>query len=85
MRDIIEESDEYIIQFTTEEIDKVLHIVNHLILTDNSAEIFTFDNIDHIVHANKYTNLFFSYALLISQYIESNGEKSAYEILGGGK
>jgi len=84
MSNFIEESDEYITQFTREEIDKILHIVNNLILTEKSDKIFTFDDIDYIVHANKYTNLFFSYALLISQHIESDSEKSAYEILGGG-
>jgi hypothetical protein len=89
MSDFIEESeselDKDIARFTLEEIDKIWNIVNHLILTDNSNEPFTVDDIKHIVHANKYTNLFFSYALLTIEHIESDGEQYVKEIVGGGR
>jgi len=81
MSKFIKESDEYIlIKFTLEEIEKIGHIVNHLLLTENQEEIFTHHDIETIANANKYTNLLFYYALCLGQNIETHqGEKS-----GGG-
>lgn len=82
MSEFIEELDSYedIIKFTPEEIKKIVDILNHLILTDNPYERFTHDDIEIIGYANKYTNLFFYYALDVSQNIETHQG----EIIGGG-
>jgi hypothetical protein len=72
-------------QFTDEEIDEIYYILNNLILTEKITHEFTYENIKHIIYANKYTNLFFSYALLTSKHIEVDGKINEEEILGGGK
>ena len=73
--------DENITLFTDEEIDEICYILNNLILTENPTEIFTPDDIKELTHENKYTTLFFSYTLYVSNTIKQNGE----EIIGGGK
>jgi hypothetical protein len=75
------DTEEYmLIEFTPKEIDKICYILNYLILTDNTHETFTYDDIETISSANKYTNLFFYYALHISEDINTHHG----EIVGGG-
>lgn len=74
-------TEEYIpIEFTDEEIDQILNILNNLILTNNTRETFTYYDIERITSANKYTNLFFYYALHIGEKIQTSQGK----IFGGG-
>jgi hypothetical protein len=81
MSHFVKESEEYILmKFTPEEIEKICNILNHLILTENQEEIFTHHDIETIANANKYTNLFFTYALRVSEDIQTHQG----ELVGGG-
>jgi hypothetical protein len=75
------DTEEYIpIEFTDEEINQIINILTNIILTNNIDETFTYDDITNIANANKYTNLFFYYALHISEDINTHQR----EIVGGG-
>ena len=81
MSHFVKESEEYILmEFTDNEFHQIQDILNKLILTENPEEIFTRDEIEVIVYANKYTNLFFTYALLVSEDIQTHQG----QLVGGG-
>jgi hypothetical protein len=81
MSEFTQESEDYLlIRFTDEEFHQIRDILNKLILTENPEEIFTRDEIEHIAYANKYTNVFFYYALYVSENIQTHQG----EMIGGG-